>query len=196
MYGRYNRTNERYNNNPQLYWRTRGLVNPSEVDALYAVWNQFKARVDALERVDMSNRLSVNYGHPGYIGTRSWYKSYNRASYYAYEAYRDFKEWIVIANEFLENDQPFNVLRILRTHDQSNDSEIEDLLKQNAEREAQFLRERAQEMARQRSAENSIDFPPEEEEVVGHEPEVEEGTTGDTLKDRFLAKLRERGLME
>jgi len=200
MYGRNNRANERYNDNPQLYWRTRGLVDPSEVDALYAAWNQFKARVDALERVNMglnmSSRLSVNYGNPGYIGRQRWYRSYNHASYYAYEAYRDFKEWVVIANEFLENDQPFNVLRILETHDQSDDSQIEDLLKQNAEREAQFLRERALEMARQRSAENSIDFPPEEEEAVGHEPEVEEGTTGNTLKDRFLAKLRERGLME
>lgn len=196
MYGRRNRRAERYNNDPQLYWRTRGLVDPQEVDALYASWNQFKARVDALERVNMDARLTVNYGNPGYIGRNRWYRSYTNPSYHSYEAYRDFKEWMRIAEVFLEDDRPFNTYHILDTHDQNEDDEIERMLEENAEREAQFLRERALEMARQRNRDNSIDFPPEEETEVAHAPEVEEGTTGETLQNRLLAKLREKGLME
>jgi len=194
-YGRNNNRNATYNNDPQLYWRTRGLVDPQEVDALYASWNQFKARIDALERVTMDRELKVNYGNPGYRGRNRWYTQVT-PSYHSYEAYRDFKEWMRLADKFLENDRPFDTLRILSDHSRDDDDEIEDLLQENQERQAQFLRERAIEMARQRGIDNSIDYPPEPELERGHEPEVEEGTTGLTLQNRLLAKLREKGLME
>jgi hypothetical protein len=194
-YGRRHTRNQQYNDDPQRYWRTRGLVDPSAVDSMYGLWNVFKARVDTLERVSMDGRLVVRYGNPGFIGRNRWYKPYSNPSYYAYEAYRDFKEWIRIAEQFLENDSAFDTYKILSDHDQNDDDDIETMLEENAEREAQFLRERALEMARQRSRDNSIDYPPEEEEQ-GHAPEVEEGTTGETLQNRLLAKLREKGLME
>ena len=192
-YGNRHTRNTRYNNDPQLYWRTRGLVDPRDVDSMYAAWNAFKARIDALERVDMNERVVVRYGNPGFIGRNRWYKPYSNPSYYAYEGYRDFKKWIIIADEFLENDSVFDTYRILSDHDQNGDDDIETMLQENEERQAEFLRERAATMARQRSRDNSIDYPTEEQ---GHEPEVEEGTTGETLQNRLLAKLREKGLME
>lgn len=184
---------QRYQENPQLYWRTRGLVDPTCVDAMYASWNQFYARVDTLERVVMNKGLHIHYGNPGYIGRNRWYRPYNNPSYHSYEAYKDFKEWMKMADEFLENDHTFNTFRLLSDHDQSDDSNIEKMLRENEEREAEFLRERAREMAAQRQRDNSIDYPLEQEYEP---PEVEEGTTGQTLADRLFATLREKGLVQ
>lgn len=187
---------QRYQNNGQLYWRTRGLVDPAQVDAMFAAWNQYKARIDTLERIQLTSYrtgIHVHYGNPGFIGRNRWYRSYSNPSYFAYEAYIDLKEWMRLSHEFLENDRVFETYDILKEHDTDNDDEIEKMLIENEEREAEFLRERAREMARQRNR-------PDEEEIVELEPympaEVEEGTTGEALQNRLLAKLREKGLME
>jgi hypothetical protein len=148
----------------------------------------------------MDQYLTVNYGNPGFIGRQRWYRSYNNPSYHAYEAYRDFKRWMALADEFLENDHAFETFRILETHDQNGDDDIENMLQENEERQLEFLRERARDLAAQRRAENSIDFPgvdeDELEEVEYLPQEVEEGTTGQTLADRLFATLRQKGLVE
>ena len=176
----------RYRQDPRLYWRTRGLVEPTEVDAMFAAWNQFYDRADGFSRIDMTGSvIRVNYGNPGYIGRRYSYRSYANPSYYAHEAYTDFKGWIALAQEFIENDTPFDTYELLNEHDRSNDSQIESELQDNAERQAEFLVERAQTLAARRRAEAAVAGAIEEQE----EREI-------TLTEDLFASLRERGLVE
>lgn len=172
-----------YRQDPRLYWRTRGLVDPIEVDAMFAAWNQFYDRADGFSRIDMTgNVILVRYGNPGYIGKRYSYRSYTNPSYYAHEAYTDFKGWIALAQEFIENDAPFDTCDLLSEHDRSDDTQIERELKDNRERQAEFLAERAQKLAAQRQAEAAIAEEQEERET--------------TLSEDLFASLRERGLVE
>lgn len=189
----------RYEGNGQLYWRTRGLVDPTSVDAMYAAWNAFSDRVGALERVQMTgwDHVMVHYGNPGFVGRNRWYKPYNNPSYFSYEAYSEFKQWIEYTKDFVENQEDaINTSRILADHDRSDDPQIEEDLQANEHREMEYLRERAREMAAERAGVEVDEIEEEElDEIIYVAPEVEEGTTGDTLQNRLYAKLREKGLM-
>jgi hypothetical protein len=172
-----------YRQDPRLYWRTRGLADPIEVDAMFAAWNQFYDRADGFSRIDMSgNVIRVNYGNPGYIGKRYSYRSYANPSYYAYEAYADFKGWIALAQDFIENDSPFDTCDLLNEHNTNDDNQIERELKENRECQAEFLAGRAQALAARRRAEAAIAEEQEERET--------------TLTEDLFASLRERGLVE
>jgi hypothetical protein len=169
----------RYRGDPCLYWRTRGLVEPVEVDAMFAAWNQFYDRADRFSRVDINgDSLRVSYGNPGYMGRRRYYRSYANPSYFAHQAYLDYKKWIVLAQEFIENDAPFDTCDLLSEHDRGDDSRIEQELQDNAERQIEFLVERA---AQHRATAEA-------------EIEAEERET--TLGENLMQSLRDRGLVE
>jgi len=175
---------QRYRQDPQLYWRTRGLADPLEVDAMFASWNQFQNQCDRFDRIQMQGSIvKIMYGNPGYLGRRGrWYRSHNHPTYRSFEAYTQFKDWIVAARGFLENDAVFDTQDILAEHDRSDDNHIDRELEANREREAEFLREQVRALAERREAEAA---------AVEEQEEREE-----TLADSVFANLRERGFLQ
>lgn len=176
----------RYRNDPQLYWRTRGIADPADVDAMFAAWNQFRARVDRHDRCQMqSNGLYINYGSSSYAG-HGYHVVVRPGSYHAYDALLHLKGWMVDADRFLENnDLIFDTAILLQEHNRGNDPQIERELGANREREAEFARERAQALALKRQQEVAIVEAADEQE----EREL-------TLGENLFEKLREKGLVE
>ncbi len=173
----------RYRNNPQLYWRTRGLADPTDVDAMFAAWNRFRAQVDSHDRCQMqSNGLYLNYGNSAY-SSYSHGVATRLGSYHAHEAFLHLKGWMIDADRFLENNSPiFDIARLLKEHDRGDDPHIEMELEENREREAAFAKERAEALALRR----------EQETAAADEQEERELTLGENL----FEKLREKGLVE
>lgn len=173
----------RYRQDPCLYWRTRGLIEPTEVDAMFAAWNRFSDAAERCDRIQMSGSvIKVSYGFPGYVGQqRRWYRTHNNPAYHTYEAYIHFKNWMRLAEEFVGNDAPFDTFRILNDHNRSDDWRIERELRENAGREMELIRERARAAARRRT---------EEDAVVNMVP-VET-----PLATQLIARLRQRGLVD
>ena len=174
----------RYRQNPQLYWKTRGIVDPADVDVLFAEWNNFQNRIDRYDRCQInSGRLNIRYGSSAY---RRWH-SHDSATgtYQAYEAYVHLKSWIVEADLFLERNHIFDTLALLKEHDRSNDPQIERELQENREQEVEIARGRATRLARERARLEVL-------ATVVDEQQERELTLGENL----FEKLRERGLVE
>lgn len=175
-----------YRSNSQLYWRTRGLADPIDVDAMYAAWNQFIARTDKYDRCQIySNVLSINYGSKAYI-RRAHGTNCRLGSYHAYQAFNHLKGWMEEADRFLENNSAiFDTYRLLEEHDRTEDNRIEEEIRESAREAADIARERAQKLRDERAREAQLETAVEEQQ----EREL-------TLAENMFENLREKGLVE
>lgn len=176
---------ERYRNDSQLYWRTRGLADPSDVDAMFAAWNQFLARSDRYDRCQMQgNTLHVNYGSSAY-GHYGHTNIVRPGTYNAHEAFLHTQGWMVEADQFLEDyNAIFDTYRLLESHTRDADNGIEREIRETEGEAVDIARERAEALALQREQEAAMaDAAGEQEERVL------------SLGESLMENLREKGLI-
>lgn len=176
----WNRNNtlwEQADRNPSQYWKLTPLFEGHEktFDALRSRWTVLKNAMEGLSQVGLSGwrGIQVRYGTPMH---RTYYRNtYGR--YQAAEAYRDFKAFLSIWWQFLEEEDSLRLLYLMKDFDHNNLDVRRSPHTVEKKKTIQVLRDKFSQRNR-----------------IGTVTTVTQDNT--ELRTRFMDKLREKGKVE